>query len=82
MLAGSLAPRYHQIARLVPAFWKLDNPYSAASPLRGLHPSTPVAENVTGLVVEGSDKGRTEYTRLTIDPHSATPFTFVRVPLQ
>jgi hypothetical protein len=48
-----------------------------------LHPSTPVAENVTRMVVEGSD-GRTEYVRLTIDP-KPTPgsiFSWDRVPLQ
>ncbi len=63
--------------------FNVDNPYSAgASVARSLHASSyPVAENLTRLVVEGSDKGRTEYTRLTIDPKSSTPFTFVRVPL-
>ena len=36
-----------------------------------LHPTTPVAENVTRIVVEGSD-GRTEYVRLTVDPKPKT----------
>ncbi len=48
-----------------------------------MHPSTPVAENVTRLVVEGSAAGRTEYVRLTIDPSKDSElFTFERVPLQ
>ena len=60
-----------------------DNPYSASSPLHTLHAATPVAENVTRFVVEGSDAGRTEYLRLTVDPR-AKPATFrwERVPLQ
>jgi hypothetical protein len=63
--------------------FKVDNPFSAASPLHGLHPATPVAENVTRLVVEGSD-GRTEYVRLTIDPNKNKDALFAveRVPLQ
>ena len=59
----------------------VDNPYSAASPFHGFHPSTPLADNVTRIVVEGSDKGRTEYLRLTIDPKAKAPFSWVRVPL-
>jgi len=48
-----------------------------------MHPSTPVAENVTRLEVEGSAAGRTEYVRLTIDPSKDSElFTFERVPLQ
>ena len=35
--------------------------------MRLVHPNTPVAENVTRIVVEGS-AGRTEYVRLTVDP--------------
>ena len=59
-------------------------------PLRGgladatLHPNTPVAENVTRMVVEGSD-GRTEYVRLTVDPKTKDTrlfFSWERVPLQ
>jgi hypothetical protein len=51
--------------------------------VHNLHPSTPVAENVTRLVVEGSD-GRTEYVRLTVDPNKNKGglFTVERVPLQ
>ena len=59
------------------------NPYSAASPFHGLHPSTPVVDNVTRIVVEGSAAGRTEYLRLTIDPRkkSSSLFSWERVPL-
>jgi hypothetical protein len=61
----------------------VDTPFSATSPLHGVHPSTPVAENVTRMVVEGRD-GRTEYVRLTIDPKPKTGsiFSWDRVPLQ
>jgi len=63
--------------------FRVDHPYSASSPLIALHPSTPVAENVTRLVVEGGLTGRTEYVRLSIDPQgkNADLFTFERVPL-
>jgi hypothetical protein len=65
--------------------FKVDNPFStspANAAAHALHPSTPVAENVTRLVVEGSD-GRTEYVRLTIDPKSkdGSLFSWDRVPL-
>jgi len=66
--------------------FKVDNPFSASPEnalAHALHPSTPVAENVTRMVVEGSD-GRTEYVRLTIDPKPTTGsiFSWDRVPLQ
>ena len=63
--------------------FNVDHPYSASSSLHGLHPSTPVAENVTRIVVEGSDAGRTEYLRLTVDPRGqkGALFSWVRVPL-
>lgn len=64
--------------------FRVDNPYLPSSPLFALHPATPVVENVTRIVVEGSAAGRTEYTRLTIDPKrkGADLFTFERVPLE
>ena len=48
-----------------------------------MHASTPVAENVTRIVVEGSS-GRTEYLRLTVDPKTkgGALFSWERVPLQ
>ena len=63
--------------------FEVQQPYSASSPLRLVHPATPVAENVTRIVVEGSD-GRTEYLRLTVDPvtKNGALFTWERVPLQ
>jgi len=62
--------------------FRVDNPYAAASPLHSLHPSTPVANNITRVVVEGSDAGRTEYLRLQIDPsQKSSPFSWERVPL-
>jgi hypothetical protein len=62
--------------------FRVDQPYTPSSPLFGLHPATPVAPNVTRLVVEGS-AGRTEYVRLTIEPKAdaASLFTWERVPL-
>jgi len=63
--------------------FEVQRPYSASSPLRLVHPSTPIAENVTRIVVEGS-AGRTEYVRLTVDPKTkdGALFTWERVPLQ
>ena len=65
--------------------FKVDNPFSASAAnaqAHALHPSTPVAENVIRMVVEGSD-GRTEYVRLTVDPNGKGPlFSWDRVPLQ
>ena len=50
--------------------------------MRLMHPNTPIAENVTRIVVEGS-AGRTEYVRLTVDPKTSdgSLFTWERVPL-
>jgi hypothetical protein len=60
--------------------YKADNPFSASSPLHGVHPGTPVAENIKRVVVEG-EFGRTEYLRVTVDPRSTTSlFTWERVP--
>jgi hypothetical protein len=62
--------------------FNVDNPYSPASAFHNMHPSTPDAANVTRIVVEGSDKGRTEYVRLTIQHGKNTPlFSWQRVPL-
>jgi hypothetical protein len=63
--------------------FEVQQPFSASSPLRAVHPNTPVAENITRLVVEGSD-GRTEYVRLTVDPRrkNGSLFSWERVPLQ
>jgi len=63
--------------------FEVQQPFSASSPLRAVHPNTPIAENITRLVVEGSD-GRTEYVRLTVDPRrkQGSLFSWERVPLQ
>src|SRR6185503_10198656 len=63
--------------------FRVDHPYTASSPLFSLHPSTPIAENVMRIVVEGSAAGRTEYLRLTIDPRDKHHpfFSYERVPL-
>lgn len=62
--------------------FRVDYPFTASSPLFAMHPSTPLAENVTRIVVEGSG-GRTEYVRLTFDPQNKDGqlFSYVRVPL-
>jgi len=63
--------------------FRVDNPYEAGSSLHGLHPATPVADNILRIVVEGSAAGRTEYLRLTIDPGAKGQlFTYERVPLR
>jgi hypothetical protein len=81
---GTLAANFRRPVLLLEGdshVFHVDNPYSADSPFYGFHPSTPLADNVTRIVVEGSDKGRTEYLRLTIDPKAKAPFSWVRVPL-
>jgi hypothetical protein len=63
--------------------FRVDQPFTSASPLFTLHPSTPIAPNVTRIVVEGSAAGRTEYLRLTVDPKNdpSSLFSWERVPL-
>ena len=62
--------------------FSVDNPYSTSSALHALHASTPVVSNVTRIVVEGSDAGRTEYLRLTIASRKKSPlFSWERIPL-
>lgn len=61
----------------------VDHPYTPGSPFFGLHANTPLAPNVTRMVVNGS-AARTEYVRMTINPEAKNPndfFTFVEVPL-
>jgi hypothetical protein len=60
--------------------FRVDQPFTPESPLFALHPGTPVAPNVTRLVVEGS-AGRTEYVRLSVDPKGGALFSWERVPL-
>ena len=90
-LAG-FDPYIQQIGTLAAAFGKpvlllegdshrfrVDAPFTPSDPLFAVHPNTPVAPNVTRMVVEGSD-GRTEYVRLTVNP-KGTLFSWERVPL-
>ncbi len=83
---GTLAQSFGKPVLLINGdshIFKVDNPFSAASPLHTIHASTPVADNVTRIIVEGSAAGRTEYLRLTIDPRktSGSLFAWERVPL-
>jgi hypothetical protein len=63
--------------------FRVDQPFTSASPLFALHPSTPIAPNITRIVVEGSAAGRTEYLRFTVDPtkDGSGLFAWERVPL-
>jgi hypothetical protein len=61
--------------------WRVDTPFTPGSPLFTMHANTPVAPNVTRLVVDGSSSP-TSYTRLTINPgRKGQLFTLTRVPL-
>jgi len=61
--------------------WRVDTPFTPGSPLFAMHANTPVAPNVTRLVVDGSSSP-TSYTRLTINPgRKGQLFTLTRVPL-
>lgn len=63
--------------------FRVDNPFSVSSPLHAIHSVTPVANNVTRIVVEGSDAGRTEYLRVTVDSKAKpAAFHWERVPLR
>ena len=83
---GNLAAKYGKPVLLIEGdshVFRVDTPFTPSSPLFGLHPNTPVAPNVTRLVVNGSSS-RTEYVRLTINPNAkkgTSPFTFIEVPL-
>jgi hypothetical protein len=83
---GTLAARYGKPVLLLEGdshAFRVDNPFAASSPLHVLHPATPIANNVTRIVVEGSDAGRTEYLRLSIGAKDkdAPLFAWTRIPL-
>lgn len=65
--------------------FRVDHPYTTATAtdqaLFQLHPDTPVAPNVTRLVVEGSNTVPTRfgYVRLAVQPRSAQLFSWDRV---
>ena len=83
---GRLAAAYGKPVLLIEGdshVFRVDHPFSPGSSLFALHPNTPVAPNVTRMVMNGS-ASRTEYVRLTIDPapkQGAEFFNFVEVPL-
>jgi hypothetical protein len=83
---GTLAAQFGKPVLLLEGdshVFRVDKPFTPASPLFVLHPNTPVATNVTRMVVNGS-ASRTEYVRMTINPEAKDPanfFTFVEVPL-
>jgi hypothetical protein len=61
--------------------WRVDQPFTPGTAQFAMYPNTPVAPNVTRLVVDGSSSP-TSYTRLTINPaRKAQLFTLTRVPL-
>jgi hypothetical protein len=85
-LIGTLAAKFGKPVLLIHGdshVWRVDQPFTQASPFFAMHPNTPIAPNVTRLVVEGSTN-RTEYTRISIDRSGLAPnlFSWVRVPLQ
>lgn len=81
---GTLAAQFGRPVLLLEGdshVWRVDAPFTPGSPLFAMHANTPVAPNVTRLVVDGSSSP-TSYTRLTINP--ARPgqlFSLTRVPL-
>jgi len=81
---GTLAAQFGRPVLLLEGdshVWRVDTPFTPGSPLFAMHAHTPVAPNVTRLVVDGSSSP-TSYTRLTIDPaRNDQLFTLTRVPL-
>ena len=81
---GTLAAQFGRPVLLLEGdshVWRVDTPFTPGSPQFTMHANTPVAPNVTRLVVDGSSSP-TSYTRLTIDPARKGPlFTLTRVPL-
>jgi hypothetical protein len=62
--------------------FKVDNPFDGSAAFQAIHPGfTPVAPNITRIVVEGSTTvaNRFEYLRLAIDPKSTDLFSWERV---
>jgi len=61
--------------------FRVDHPFTPSDPLYSRHPlGGQTAPNVTRLVIQGSTNP-TEYLRLTVDPATASVFTWVRVPV-
>ncbi|HKE91102.1 MAG TPA: hypothetical protein VKB45_12250 [Gemmatimonadales bacterium] len=81
---GTLAAQFGRPVLLLEGdshVWRVDTPFTPGTPQFGMYVDTPVARNVTRLVVDGSSSP-TSYTRLTINPaKNAQLFTLTRVPL-
>ncbi len=81
---GTLAAQFGRPVLLLEGdshVWRLDAPFTPSSVQFTMYLNTPVAPNVTRLVVDGSSSP-TSYTRLTINPgRNAQLFTMTRVPL-
>lgn len=61
--------------------WNVNYPYTPGSSLFSIYANSPVATNVTRVVVDGSSSP-TSYTRLTVNPENPSQlFTLTRVPL-
>jgi hypothetical protein len=81
---GTLAAQFGRPVLLLEGdshVWRVDTPFTPGSPFFPMHANTPVAPNVTRLVVDGSSSP-TSYTRLTINPaRKGQLYTLTRVPL-
>jgi len=81
---GTLAAQFGKPVLLLEGdshVWRTDTPFTPGVPQFAMYLNTPVAPNVTRLVVDGSSSP-TSYTRLTINPaKNAQLFTLTRVPL-
>ncbi|HEY6222462.1 MAG TPA: hypothetical protein VIW26_01645 [Gemmatimonadales bacterium] len=81
---GTLAAQFGRPVLLLEGdshVWRVDVPFTPGAPQFAMYVNTPVARNVTRLVVDGSSSP-TSYTRLTINPaRSGQLFTLTRVPL-
>src|SRR5207302_6479052 len=65
---GTLAAQFGRPVLLLEGdshVWRVDTPFTPGSPLFAIHANTPVAPNVTRLVVDGRSSP-TSYTRLPI----------------
>ncbi|HKC46974.1 MAG TPA: hypothetical protein VKB63_05185 [Gemmatimonadales bacterium] len=81
---GTLAAQFGRPVLLLEGdshVWRVDTPFTPGATQFGMYANTPVARNVTRLVVDGSSSP-TSYTRLTINPaKNGQLFTLTRVPL-
>jgi len=79
---GTLAAQFGRPVLLLEGdshVWRVDTPFTPGSPLFTMHPNTPVAPNVTRLVVDGSsslvhaahNQSRPERAALHVDARAA-----------